>query len=78
MLYAGQRSKTTTEEYETELERMNVAMTADNQQLQHDNKQLGALLKEFEQTLEQIMSTFRTQAVSQKTSHTDISHAHHL
>ena len=52
------------EEYKSELERMNVSMSAENQQLQNDNKQLGTLLKEFEQTLEQVMATFRTQAVS--------------
>lgn len=44
------------EEYDAELENMNVAMTQENQNLQHDNKQLNALIKEYEQTLETLMS----------------------
>jgi hypothetical protein len=43
---------------------MNTAMSAENQSLQYDNKQLNALIKEYEQTLETLMSTFRNQAVS--------------
>jgi hypothetical protein len=42
---------------------MNVTMIAENQSLLHDNKQLGALIKEYEQTLETLMSAFRTKAV---------------
>ena len=42
---------------------MNVAMTADNHALQRDNKQLNALIKEYEQTLENVMSSFRNRAV---------------
>ena len=52
------------EEYDAELERMNNAMTIENQGLQYDNKQLNSLLKEYEQTLENIMSSFRKRAVS--------------
>ena len=44
------------EEYDAELENMNAAMTLENQGLQHDNKQLNALIKEYEQTLESLMS----------------------
>lgn len=44
------------EEYEAEVENMNTVMTAENQNLQHDNKQLNALIKEYEQTLETLMS----------------------
>lgn len=44
------------EEYEAEVENMNTVMTAENQSLQHDNKQLNALIKEYEQTLETLMS----------------------
>jgi hypothetical protein len=51
------------EAYENELENMNVAITAENQSLQYDNKQLNALIKEYEQTLETLMSTFRNRAV---------------
>jgi prefoldin subunit 5 len=43
---------------------MNVAMGAENQSLQHDNKQLNTLIKEYEQTLDTLMSAFRTKAVS--------------
>ena len=46
----------TLEEYDAELERMNASMIAENQALQHDNKQLNALIKEYEQTLENLMS----------------------
>ncbi|KAF8798771.1 hypothetical protein BYT27DRAFT_7202466 [Phlegmacium glaucopus] len=50
------------EEYETEVENMNAVMAAENQGLQHDNKQLNALIKEYEQTLETLMTTFRNRA----------------
>lgn len=42
---------------------MNTQMSAENQGLQHDNKQLNALIKEYEQTLETLMTTFRNRAV---------------
>lgn len=38
-------------------------MTADNHALQRDNKELNALIKEYEQTLENVMSAFRKRAV---------------
>ena len=44
------------EDYYAELERMNAAIMTENQTLQHDNKQLGVLIKEYEQTLESVMS----------------------
>ena len=44
------------EAYESEIERMNSTMTAENQSLQHDNKQLNTLIKEYEQTLDTLMS----------------------
>ncbi|THH11022.1 hypothetical protein EW145_g947 [Phellinidium pouzarii] len=50
------------EEYDAELERMNATMAAENQGLQYDNKQLNSLLKEYEQTLDSVMSTFRKRA----------------
>lgn len=49
--------------YEAELDKMNIAMTADNHALHRDNKQLNALIKEYEQTLETVMSSFRNRAV---------------
>ncbi|KAJ7696047.1 hypothetical protein B0H17DRAFT_1178107 [Mycena rosella] len=48
--------------YHAELERMNSAMTLENIGLQHDNKQLNALIREYEQTLETLMNTFRNRA----------------
>ncbi|KAF7365335.1 hypothetical protein MVEN_00405500 [Mycena venus] len=48
--------------YDAELERMNTAMITENVALQHDNKQLNALIREYEQTLETLMNTFRNRA----------------
>ncbi|KAK7048248.1 hypothetical protein R3P38DRAFT_2868237 [Favolaschia claudopus] len=48
--------------YDAELERMNATMTAENLALQHDNKQLNAMIREYEQTLETLMNTFRNRA----------------
>ena len=42
---------------------MNAQMTAENNTLQNDNKQLNALIKEYEQAVENVMSNFRTRAV---------------
>jgi len=50
------------ENFESEVERMNAALVIENQQLQHENKQLNVVLKEYEQTLETVMSKFRSQA----------------
>ncbi|KAG6903136.1 hypothetical protein C0995_004683 [Termitomyces sp. Mi166 len=50
------------EEYDAELEQMNTSMIAENQALQRDNKQLNTLIKEYEQTLETLMSSFRNRA----------------
>ncbi|KAG8707570.1 hypothetical protein FRC09_001750 [Ceratobasidium sp. 395] len=50
------------EVFETELERMNAAIIIENQTLQHENKQLNTLLKEYETTLETVMAKFRSQA----------------
>lgn len=51
------------ETYDAELEHMNDALSSENQALLHDNKHIGALIKEYEQTLETLMSTFRNRAV---------------
>jgi hypothetical protein len=53
-----------TEEYDGELDRMTNVITAENQALQYENKQLNLLIKEYEQTLETLMTTFRKRAVS--------------
>ncbi|TCD70566.1 hypothetical protein EIP91_002912 [Steccherinum ochraceum] len=50
------------EVYDAELERLNASMLAENQTLMNDNKQLNALIKEYEQTLENVMATFRNRA----------------
>ncbi|TFK73596.1 hypothetical protein BDN72DRAFT_814182 [Pluteus cervinus] len=50
------------EVYEAELTRMNASMIEENQGLVHDNKQLNMLIKEYEQTLETLMSNFRNRA----------------
>ena len=42
---------------------MNTAMSAENMALLNDNRQLSALIREYEQTLENVMATFRTRAV---------------
>jgi hypothetical protein len=53
-----------TEDYDAELDKMTNAIAAENQALQYDNKQLNLLIKEYEQTLETLMTTFRKRAVS--------------
>lgn len=52
------------EVFESELERMNASFIIENQNLLHENKQLNAMLKEYEQTLDTVMAKFRAQAVS--------------
>ncbi|KAL1692847.1 hypothetical protein GGG16DRAFT_50550 [Schizophyllum commune] len=50
------------EEYDAELEQMNQSMAAENQALAHDNKQLSGLIKEYESTLDTLMTNFRNRA----------------
>lgn len=45
---------------------MNAQIIIENQTLHHENKQLATLLKEYEQTMETVMSKFRNHAVSDK------------
>lgn len=52
------------EQFATELESFASHLVLENQSLQHENKQLNALLKEYEQTLENVMGKFRGVAVS--------------
>jgi hypothetical protein len=52
-----------TEEYDRELEKMNIAMKEENMSLLHDNKQLSGLIKEYEAMLDMVMSGFRRRAV---------------
>ncbi|KAG6831642.1 hypothetical protein H0H92_008719 [Tricholoma furcatifolium] len=53
----------TKETFESELERFSAQTVIENQTLLHENKQLSLLLKEYESTMETIMSKFRTHAV---------------
>lgn len=52
----------TQEEYNAALERMNAQIFTENNALMNDNKQLGVLIKEYEQTLENVMTSFRVRA----------------
>lgn len=52
------------EDFQTELEAFASHLVLENQTLQHENKQLNGLLKEYEQTLETVMGKFRGVAVS--------------
>ncbi|KAL7420990.1 hypothetical protein Q5752_003874 [Cryptotrichosporon argae] len=47
------------EEFHSELEQFASHLVLENQTLQHENKQLNALLKDYEQTLEMVMGKFR-------------------
>lgn len=60
------------ETFESELERMNAHFVIENQTLLHENKQLSLLLKEYENTMETIMTKFRNHAV--RPSHSIINH----
>ncbi|KAG6380829.1 hypothetical protein JVT61DRAFT_5215 [Boletus reticuloceps] len=53
-----------TEAFESELERMNAHFVIENQTLLHENKQLSLLLKEYENTMETIMTKFRNHALA--------------
>ncbi|KAF9245731.1 hypothetical protein BU15DRAFT_40898 [Melanogaster broomeanus] len=52
------------ETFESEVERMNAQFIIENQTLLHENKQLSLLLKEYESTMETIMSKFRNHALA--------------
>jgi hypothetical protein len=51
------------EVFESELEKKNAQSIIENQTLQHENKQFSMLLKEYEQTMETVMSKFRGHTV---------------
>ena len=51
------------EVFESELERHNAHIIIENHTLLQENKQLSALLKEYEETMETVMSKFRNHAV---------------
>ncbi|KAJ9118312.1 hypothetical protein QFC22_004223 [Naganishia vaughanmartiniae] len=56
----------TDEQFSSELERFASHLVLENQNLAYENKQLNLLLKEYEQTLEGVMSKFRGVCVSFK------------
>ena len=49
--------------FESDLERQNAHIIIENHTLLQENKQLSALLKEYEETMENVMSKFRNHAV---------------
>ncbi len=51
------------EVFESELERQNAQIIIENHSLLHENRQLSMLLKEYEHTMDTIMSKFRSHAV---------------
>ncbi len=51
------------EVFESELERQNAQIVIENHTLLQENKQFSALLKEYEETMETVMSKFRNHAV---------------
>lgn len=50
--------------FESETERLNAQIIIENQTLLHENKQLSLLLKEYEGTMDTIMSKFRNHALA--------------
>ncbi|BGP55753.1 hypothetical protein JCM8202_005682 [Rhodotorula sphaerocarpa] len=60
------------EEFESELERLNVQLVTENQALQQENRQLSSLLKDYESTLEAVMGKFRAHAHATQQHHLDL------
>lgn len=54
------------EQFESELERLNAQLVVENQTLQHENRQIALLLREYENTLETVMGKFRNHSVSRR------------
>ncbi|KAF8956083.1 hypothetical protein BDZ97DRAFT_1672209 [Flammula alnicola] len=52
------------ETFESEVERLNAQIIIENQTLLHENKQLSLLLKEYESTMDTIMTKFRNHALA--------------
>ncbi|GAA5910551.1 hypothetical protein JCM6882_008554 [Rhodosporidiobolus microsporus] len=60
------------EEFDSELEKMNVSLVLENQTLQQENRQLTSLLKDYEGTLEAVMGKFRAHAHATQQHHLDL------
>ncbi|KAF5355758.1 hypothetical protein D9756_003704 [Leucocoprinus leucothites] len=59
------------EEFDSDVERLNAQIIIENQTLLQENKQLSSLLKEYETTMETIMTKFRNHAAAaQQHEHT--------
>lgn len=56
------------DDYESALEKMNASLAAENASLVNDNKGLNGLIREYEQTLDTLMTNFRNKAVCLFTS----------
>ncbi|GAA5833432.1 hypothetical protein JCM9279_001521 [Rhodotorula babjevae] len=60
------------EDFESELEKLNVSLVMENQALQQENRQLSSLLKDYESTLEAVMGKFRAHAHATQQHHLDL------
>ncbi|KAM0749095.1 hypothetical protein T439DRAFT_327591 [Meredithblackwellia eburnea MCA 4105] len=60
------------EEFDSELEKLNVNLVLENQGLQQENRQLSGLLKDYEGTLETVMGKFRAHAAATQQHHLDL------
>ncbi|GAA5843420.1 hypothetical protein JCM11251_002473 [Rhodosporidiobolus azoricus] len=60
------------EDFDSELEKMNVSLVLENQTLQQENRQLTSLLKDYEGTLEAVMGKFRAHAAASQQHHLDL------
>ncbi|BGP16553.1 hypothetical protein JCM10213_000535 [Rhodosporidiobolus nylandii] len=60
------------EEFDSELEKMNVSLVLENQMLQQENRQLSSLMKDYEGTLDAVMNKFRAHAHATQQHHLDL------
>ncbi|GAA5975748.1 hypothetical protein JCM11641_005859 [Rhodosporidiobolus odoratus] len=60
------------EEFDSEVEKMNVSLVLENQALQQENRQLSSLMKDYEGTLEAVMGKFRAHAHATQQHHLDL------
>ncbi|GAA6000114.1 hypothetical protein JCM10207_006058 [Rhodosporidiobolus poonsookiae] len=60
------------EEFDSELEKLNVSLVLENQTLQQENRQLSSLLKDYEGTLEAVMGKFRAHAHATQQHHLEL------
>jgi len=53
------------EEFDSDMERLNAQIIIENQALLQENRQLTTLLRDYESTMEMIMTKFRNHAVGE-------------